>query len=59
MTAYRPDTFIAKIKAIFGLMIVLASSIMYMLPGFEAKIDNVKFELQVRLQPKPKILNSM
>ena len=45
MTAYRPDTFIAKIKAIFGLMIVLASSIMYMLPGFEAKIDNVKFEV--------------
>ena len=45
MTAYRPDTFIANVKAIFGLMIVLASSIFYMLPGFEAKIDNVTFEI--------------
>lgn len=45
MTAYRPDTFIAKIKALIGLMIVLACSVMYMLPGFEAKIDNVRFEV--------------
>lgn len=45
MTAYRPDTFIANIKAIIGLMIVLASTVLYMLPGFEAKIDNVNFEI--------------
>lgn len=49
MTAYRPDTFIANIKAFFGIIIVLACSVMYMLPGFEAKIDNVTFEVASRV----------
>lgn len=52
MTAYRPNTFIANIKAIIGIMIVLACSVMYMLPGFEAKIDNVRFEAASQVTTK-------
>ncbi len=54
MTAYRPDTFIAKIKAIFGLMVVLACSVWYMLPGFEAKIDDVNFEIASQVTTEAK-----
>lgn len=59
MTAYRPDTFINQVKAIIGIMIVLASTLIYMMPGFEAKIDNVTFEVaeQVTTETKKIVFN--
>lgn len=54
MTAYRPDTILAKIKCIIGLMIFLVSSVTFMIPGHEVNIDNVKFEIASQVTTETK-----